>query len=317
MAALPSLRQLSYLVALADTLHFTEAAKRCFVTQSTLSGGIIELERVLGGVLVERTRQHVRLTPLGEKVVARAKLMLADAHDLQRLSRELGEPLTGDLHLGVIPTIAPFILSCLLHAVRHNMPKLNLHLHELQSQVAVEQLTDGRLDMVLLALPFATAGLHVEALYPEPLYWVTHRDDPSFAAMQDMDDLPLDRMLLLEEGHCLRDHTLSACPLGDQAGISGLEASSLPTLMQMVHAQLGYTLLPEMAVHSGFVQAHTGLVAKPLRHAPIRTLALLTRKSSTQMAEFERLSILVKSLLLPHAAHLPHAESDRNSTKPA
>lgn len=308
MAALPSLRQLSYLVALADTLHFTEAAKRCFVTQSTLSGGIIELERVLGGVLVERTRQHVRLTPLGEKVVSRAKLMLADAHDLQRLSRELGEAFTGDLHLGVIPTIAPFILSALLQAVRQDMPKLNLHLHELQSQVAVEQLTDGRLDMVLLALPFATDGLYVEELYPEPLYWVTHQDDPLCDQIQHMDDLPLERMLLLEEGHCLRDHALSACPLGDQAGISGLEASSLPTLMQMVHAQLGYTFLPEMAVNSGFVKAHAGLVAKPLIDAPVRTLALLARKSSTQMAEFERLSALVRSLLKnTNAAPQPNA----------
>ncbi len=297
MAALPSLRQLSYLVALADTLHFTEAAKRCFVTQSTLSGGIIELERVLGGVLVERTRQQVRLTPLGEKVVTRAKLMLADAQDLQRLSRELGEPLTGDLHLGVIPTIAPFILSALLQAVRQDMPKLNLHLHELQSQVAVEQLTEGRLDMVLLALPFSTGGLHVETLYPEPLYWVAHQDDPLWDHVEHMDDLPLERMLLLEEGHCLRDHALSACPLGNQTSISGLEASSLPTLMQMVHAQLGYTLLPKMAIESGFVQAHTGLQSKQLTGAPCRTLALLTRKSSTHMAEFKRLSILVKVLL--------------------
>ncbi|MEC7120413.1 MAG: LysR substrate-binding domain-containing protein [Pseudomonadota bacterium] len=307
MAALPSLRQLSYLVALAETLHFTEAAKHCFVTQSTLSGGIMELERMLGGVLVERTRQQVRLTPLGEQVVARARLMLADAHDLMRLSRELSEPLTGDLHLGVIPTIAPFILSALLSAVRQDMPRLNLHLHELQSQVAVEQLLDGRLDMVLLALPFATEGLYVEPLCPEPLYWVTHHDDPAFKTTQHIDDLPLDRLLLLEEGHCLRDHALSACPLGDQAGLSGLEASSLPTLMQMVHAQLGSTLLPEMAVRSGFVKAHAGLVSKKLDDAPERTLALLVRKSSTQMLELERLSVLVRSLLLQNMQ--PHPPS--------
>jgi len=114
MAALPSLRQLSYLVTLSETLHFTEAARRSFVTQSTLSGGIMELERLLGGVLVERDRQNVRLTPLGEQVVARARVLLADAQDLMRLSREMSEPLTGDLHLGIIPTIAPFILTQLL-----------------------------------------------------------------------------------------------------------------------------------------------------------------------------------------------------------
>ena len=124
MAALPSLRQLSYLVTLSETLHFTEAARRSFVTQSTLSGGIMELERLLGGVLVERDRQNVRLTPLGEQVVARARVLLADAQDLMRLSREMSEPLTGDLHLGVIPTIAPFLLSQLLDEVHKQLPKI-------------------------------------------------------------------------------------------------------------------------------------------------------------------------------------------------
>ena len=139
MAALPSLRQLSYLVTLSETLHFTEAARRSFVTQSTLSGGIMELERLLGGVLVERDRQNVRLTPLGEQVVARARVLLADAQDLMRLSREMSEPLTGDLHLGVIPTIAPFLLSQLLDEVHKQLPKIQLHLHEAQSEKIVEK----------------------------------------------------------------------------------------------------------------------------------------------------------------------------------
>ena len=149
MAALPSLRQLSYLVTLSETLHFTEAARRSFVTQSTLSGGIMELERLLGGVLVERDRQNVRLTPLGEQVVARARVLLADAQDLMRLSREMSEPLTGDLHLGVIPTIAPFILSQLLDEVHKHLPKIQLHLHEAQSEKIVEKLEHGNLDMAV------------------------------------------------------------------------------------------------------------------------------------------------------------------------
>lgn len=156
MAALPSLRQLSYLVTLSETLHFTEAARRSFVTQSTLSGGIMELERLLGGVLVERDRQNVRLTPLGEQVVARARVLLADAQDLMRLSREMSEPLTGDLHLGVIPTIAPFILTRLLDEVHQQLPKIQLHLHEAQSEKIVERLEHGNLDMIVLALPFDT-----------------------------------------------------------------------------------------------------------------------------------------------------------------
>ncbi len=149
MAALPSLRQLSYLVTLSETLHFTEAARRSFVTQSTLSGGIMELERLLGGVLVERDRQNVRLTPLGEQVVARARVLLADAQDLMRLSREMSEPLTGDLHLGIIPTIAPFILTQLLEEVHKQLPKIQLHLHEAQSEKIVERLEHGNLDMVV------------------------------------------------------------------------------------------------------------------------------------------------------------------------
>ena len=167
MAALPSLRQLSYLVTLSETLHFTEAARRSFVTQSTLSGGIMELERLLGGVLVERDRQNVRLTPLGEQVVARARVLLADAQDLMRLSREMSEPLTGDLHLGIIPTIAPFILTQLLDEVHRQLPKIQLHLHEAQSEKIVEKLEHGNLDMIVLALPFDTRGLKVAEIAKE------------------------------------------------------------------------------------------------------------------------------------------------------
>lgn len=298
MAALPSLRQLSYLVTLAETLHFTEAARRSFVTQSTLSGGIMELERVLGGSLVERSRQNVRLTPLGEQVVARARLMLADAHDLMRLSRELSEPFTGDLHLGIIPTIAPFMLAPLLEAVAASMPNLTLHMHELQSQVAVEQLENSSIDMVLLALPFAVDQFQVQSLQDEPLYLVCHQSDSAALAATQLDDLPLERLLLLEEGHCLREHALSTCALGDQASMaSGLSASSLLTLMQLVRAKLGFTLLPKMAIDAGFLNAHPQLIARPLNDPPTRSIALLTRKSSTQMSEFSRLADVATGLL--------------------
>lgn len=298
MAALPSLRQLSYLVVLAETLHFTDAAKRCFVTQSTLSGGIMELERVLGGALVERNRQNVRLTPLGQQVVERARLMLADAHDLMSLAQQMSEPLTGELHLGVIPTIAPFMVADLLGSARTHMPRLKLHIHEVQSQTAVEQLEGGQLDMVLLALPFLVDGLHVQALHTEQLHLVCHEDD-TWANMQTLDlaHLSLEQLLLLEEGHCLRDHALSTCALGDRATTSDLQTSSLPTLMQLVQARLGFSLLPHMAVVSGFLKAYPHIQSHPLQHAPTRTIALLTRKSSTQMIEFEKIAEILKHLL--------------------
>lgn len=297
MSALPSLRQLSYLVTLAETLHFTEAAKRSFVTQSTLSGGIIELERVLGGALVERSRQTVRLTPLGAEVVERARLILADAGDLLKLSREMGEPLTGDLHLGVIPTIAPFVLSKLLDTVRKQYPKLNLRIHEAQSQTLVQNLENGDLDIVLLALPFLTENLQVVALQTEPLLLVCHKDDPlAKKTNQQVSQLPLEHLLLLEEGHCLREHALSVCSLGDRANLGDLEATSLPTLVEMVSAQLGFTLMPKMVVDSGFLQGYPNLVCQPLVEPPMRTLALLARKSTTQQAELMALAEVVKGL---------------------
>ena len=295
MAALPSLRQLSYLVTLSETLHFTEAARRSFVTQSTLSGGIMELERLLGGVLVERDRQNVRLTPLGEEVVRRARFLLADAQDLMRLSREMSEPFTGDLHLGIIPTIAPFVLAPLIQVVQQQMPRLKLFLHEVQSEVAVERLEHGTLDIIMLALPFDTHNLMVEEIYNEPLYLVYHQSDASSANARSMSDLNLSQLLLLEEGHCLRDHTLSACSIGELKRESSLSASSLPTLIQMVQAQLGFTLLPAIAVNSGILNNQPQLKVKSIDQAPERVLALLTRKSSPLHAEFAQFA----QLLLP------------------
>lgn len=295
MAALPSLRQLSYLVTLSETLHFTEAARRSFVTQSTLSGGIMELERLLGGVLVERDRQNVRLTPLGEQVVARARVLLADAQDLMRLSREMSEPLTGDLHLGVIPTIAPFILAQLLDEVHKQLPKIQLHLHEAQSEKIVEKLEHGNLDMVVLALPFDTRGLKVAEVAKESLFLVCNKSDIASQA-KSLDDLDLSRLMLLEEGHCLRDHTLSACPIGERKNDHRLKASSLPTLVEMVSADLGFTLLPEIAIHTNMIKANPDLMVKQIEDAPSRILALVTRKSTPLQSEFDVLLQILQKI---------------------
>jgi LysR family transcriptional regulator, hydrogen peroxide-inducible genes activator len=296
MAALPSLRQLSYLVTLSETLHFTEAARRSFVTQSTLSGGIMELERLLGGVLVERDRQNVRLTPLGEQVVARARVLLADAQDLMRLSREMSEPLTGDLHLGIIPTIAPFILAQLLDEVHKQLPKIQLHLHEAQSEKIVEKLEHGNLDMVVLALPFDTRGLKVAEIARENLFLVCNQADQAALSANSIDQLDLSRLMLLEEGHCLRDHALSACPIGERKNDHRLKASSLPTLVEMVSADLGFTLLPEIAVHTTMIKANPALSVKPIEAGPTRTLALVTRKSTPLQSEFDVLLQILQKI---------------------
>ena len=296
MAALPSLRQLSYLVTLSETLHFTEAARRSFVTQSTLSGGIMELERLLGGVLVERDRQNVRLTPLGEQVVGRARVLLADAQDLMRLSREMSEPLTGDLHLGVIPTIAPFLLAPLLEEVHKQLPKIQLHLHEAQSEKIVEKLEHGNLDIVLLALPFDTRSLKVAEVNKEKLFLVYNKADQNAAQAKSLDDLDLSRLMLLEEGHCLRDHALSACPIGERKNDHRLKASPLPTLVEMVSADLGFTLLPEIAVHTNMIKANEDLAVKEIEASPTRTLALVTRKSTPLQSEFDVLLQILQKI---------------------
>ena len=296
MAALPSLRQLSYLVTLSETLHFTEAARRSFVTQSTLSGGIMELERLLGGVLVERDRQNVRLTPLGEQVVARARVLLADAQDLMRLSREMSEPLTGDLHLGIIPTIAPFILTQLLDEVHQQLPKIQLHLHEAHSDKIVEKLEHGNLDMIVLALPFDTRSLKVVEIAKEHLFLVYNKKDKNATNANSLDDLDLSRLMLLEEGHCLRNHALSACPVGERKNDNRLKASSLPTLVEMVSSNLGFTLLPEIAIHSNMLKSNPDLVVKAIDAAPSRTLALITRKSTPLQNEFDMLLPILQKI---------------------
>ena len=300
MAALPSLRQLSYLVTLSETLHFTEAARRSFVTQSTLSGGIMELERLLGGVLVERDRQNVRLTPLGEQVVARARVLLADAQDLMRLSREMSEPLTGDLHLGIIPTIAPFILTQLLDEVHQQLPKIQLHLHEAQSDKIVEKLEHGNLDMIVLALPFDTRSLKVVEIAKEHLFLVYNKKDKNATNANSLDDLDLSRLMLLEEGHCLRDHTLSACPVGERKNDHRLKASSLPTLVEMVSSDLGFTLLPEIALKNNMIHFNEDIEVKSIEDAPSRILALLTRKSTPLQSEFD----VILQILQKITAHL-------------
>lgn len=300
MAALPSLRQLSYLVTLSETLHFTEAARRSFVTQSTLSGGIMELERLLGGVLVERDRQNVRLTPLGEQVVARARVLLADAQDLMRLSREMSEPLTGDLHLGIIPTIAPFILTQLLDEVHRQLPKIQLHLHEAQSEKIVEKLEHGNLDMIVLALPFDTRGLKVAEIAKENLFVVYNKNDKNAENANSLDDLDLSRLMLLEEGHCLRDHTLSACPVGERKNDHRLKASSLPTLVEMVSSNLGFTLLPEIALKNSMIHFNEDIEVKSIEDAPSRILALVTRKSTPLQSEFD----VIFQILQKITAHL-------------
>jgi LysR family transcriptional regulator, hydrogen peroxide-inducible genes activator len=291
MAALPSLRQLGYLVELADRLNFRIAAEAQFVTQSTLSAGIKELESQLGVQLVERTKRSVRLTAVGEDVVARARELLAAATDLAESARSAARPLAGPLRFGVIPTIAPFLLPQVLPSLRRAHPDLKLYLREDLTERLLERLRAGSLDLALIALPYDTGDLHVRELYKDEFWFVAREGDPA-AREKEVAVRKLDPsgVLLLEEGHCLRDHAIAACGPRRGALESKVEATSLYTLIQMVEGGLGVTLLPEMTLKAGILKG-TKLIARPLASpAPTRTLALVTRRTSPRVRDAEMLA---------------------------
>jgi LysR family transcriptional regulator, hydrogen peroxide-inducible genes activator len=294
-AYLPTLKQLQYLVALYDEGHFGRAAESCFVTQSTLSGGIAELESLLGAALVERTRRVVRFTPVGERIAAKARRVLREAEELADLARASGKPLTGELRMGVIPTIAPFLLPALLPRLRREWPELKLYLREETSQAACDSLQRGQLDCVLLALPFGCGDVEAAALFDDRLYVAFPPGDAPRTERVKPAAIDQQHLLLLEDGHCLKDHALAACNRPELRAEASMLGTSLHTLVQMVAGGLGQTLVPEMAIESGIL-AGTGVVAKPLDapHAS-RRIALIWRKGSPREKEFRLLADALKT----------------------
>ncbi len=288
---LPTLRQLAYLVELSERLSFRGAAEAQLVTQSTLSAGIKELERLLGVQLVERDKRHVRLTGIGEDVVARSRELLAAAADLAEVAGSASEPLSGPLRLGAIPTIAPYLLPAVLPGLRRAYPKLKLYLREDLTGRLLEWLRAGRLDLALIALPFETGELHVRELFQDDFSFVGRKGDPALRRK----DLSLRRidsgeLVLLEEGHCLRDHVIEACGPRRGGWESRVEATSLPTLIQMVEGGLGVTLLPRVTLDAGILKG-TRLEARPFAApAPSRRLALVTRRTSARRRDADLLA---------------------------
>jgi len=289
--ALPTLRQLAYLVELSERLNFRAAGEAQFVTQSTLSAGIKELETLLGVQLVERDNRNVRLTAIGEDVVARAKELLAAATDLAEAARAATRPLSGPLRLGAIPTIAPYLLPRVLPALRRAYGDLKLYLREDVTKVLLERLRAGGLDVALIALPFDTGDLYLRELFRDEFSLVTREADRApgnkGVALRKIDT---GDMLLLEEGHCLRDHAIAAC--GPRRGTweSRVEATSLTTLIQMVEGGLGITLLPCITLEAGILKG-TRLVARRFSPpVPSRTLALVARRTSPRRRDADLLA---------------------------
>jgi LysR family hydrogen peroxide-inducible transcriptional activator len=295
---LPTLKQLQYLVALRRHGHFGKAAEACFVTQSTLSAGLRELELLLGITLVERTRRVVRFTALGEKMADKAMRVIREAEELADLARVEGKPLHGELRLGVIPTIAPFLLPAMLPLLRREWPQLKLYLREETSQAACDALHRGQLDCVLLALPYACGDVDVAPLFDDPLYVAFPNGEAPDGRMIDVAALDETRMLLLEDGHCLKDHALSACNRPELRAHAAMMGTSLHTLVQMVDNGLGLTFVPGMAIDAGILQG-TGVQAKPLRsdHG-YRQIALIWRRSSPRESEFQLLAAALRRIMV-------------------
>lgn len=294
MPALPTLRQLAYLVELSERLNFRVAAEAQFVTQSTLSAGLKELETLLGAQLVERDQRHVRLTALGEDVAARARDLLAAATDLAETARSAARPLSGLLRLGAIPTIAPFLLPSVLPALRRAHTHLKLHLREDLTERLLERLRAGSLDVALIALPFGTGDLYVREIFKDEFWFVARKDAPAARRKEvAIRELDTDDMLLLEEGHCLREHAIAACGPRRGAWEPRVEATSLTTLIQMIEGGWGVTLLPGIALDGGILKG-TRLVARRIgRPAPSRTLAFVARPTSSRRRDAELLADFV------------------------
>lgn len=290
---LPTIKQLRYFVALTETEHFGRAAEACFVSQSAFSNAIQELESLLEVQLVDRTNRSVTITAMGQQLATQARLCLRDVESLVEMARGQREPLTGELHLGVIPTIAPFLLPAALPKLRRKFPKLELYLHEDQSQRIYDRLMDGELDVLLLALPYDMRGVDIMPLFKDRFALAyrhgTKRVDPDNYRFSRLD---ADSILLLEDGHCLRDHALAACKIRNTQKVRRIGASSILTLVEMVDADLGITFLPELARDS-LILKNTRVRMKPLEENSYRTIGLAWRKGTDREEEFRMLGEFV------------------------
>ena len=299
MKRVPTMKQLQYLVALADTQHFGRAAQRCFVTQSTLSAGIRDLESVLETPVAERSNRHVHMTRVGLQIAEIAKKLLREAEEIMDVARAGRSPMTGDMRLGVIPTIGPFLLPRILPAVRERFPELTIYLIEEQTAPLLARLDDGELDAALIALPYDTGALDIDIIQEDEFLFACNRAHPlSGSEAVSREALTHEKLLLLEEGHCLRGHALDVCGIGDTRAQAQFEASSLHTLVQLVAAGIGVTLIPRLAADARITKG-TGISLSRLAAPASRQIGLAWRRSSLRTSDFRTLAGTLRTLTTP------------------
>ena len=286
---LPSIRQLSFLIALADKGSFIAAADAVFVTQPSLSAGLKELENILGVQLVERGRKGVKFTPAGKEAVARARKIFAEMVDLKEQVHAAAEPLTGSFRLGIIPTIAPFLSPDAVPIAKKQFPKLKLYLREEQTARLIDSLRNHELDAAIIALPYEASGVETFPLFDDEFLFIAPKNH-ELAKKKNLkvEDLDLSDMLLLEDGHCLRDHALKVCGTTG-LGTEEVRATSLFTLVQMVAGGMGVSLIPKLAQDAGLPL--DGVVVKSFNPKIIgRQIGIAWRKGSTRVKEAKTLA---------------------------
>lgn len=289
---LPPLRQMQYLVSLHEHLHFGRAASACFISQPTLSSAIKELEESLGANLVERTNRTVAFTSAGEAVVEQCEQILLQTREMVDSVQQYRTPLTGILRLGVIPTIAPFLIPDFVESVKHNYPQLELYIRENTTQQLIEELVSGKLDLLILALPYHAPQVLTKVVFREKLHLAFHKESTLIKTNRtDFNQLPDGSLLLLEDGHCLRDHALSGCRLSNSHTIHTFGVTSLQMLVQMVNRNTGVTLIPQMSIDAGILNG-TDVLTRPLpKSRYYRDIGMAWRKASVKADEYELLSL--------------------------
>lgn len=292
-----SLKQIHYALAVERHLHFKRAAEECNISQSALSTALGEMEKQLGFLIFERDNRKVLVTPLGKQVLERARSIELQMDDLNKLAEAQCEPLSTPLALGVIPTIGPYLLPRILPALQTQYPQLKLEIVEDQSAEVLDQLRRGALDAAIIALPYDCNGLLTFPFWQEDLLWVVHAEDEQARIPKaSVEELAKSHLMLLKDGHCLTEHALSACKLENLSSHS-FSATSLPTLLQLVVARMGSTLLPEIAVEQ-LLTSNTDLTCIPLEEpGPHRELAIAIRPNYPGTANVEALARIFKEEL--------------------
>lgn len=295
-----SIKQINYAIAVAETLHFKKAAEQCFVSPSTLSNAITEMENQLGLKIFERDNKKVIVTNLGKSIIEKAKNIKNEIENISKLSELNSEPFSNSISLGIIPTIGPFLLPILLPRIKKDYPNLNLNIIEAQTDVLLKKISSGEIEMAIMALPFETSGYKVNKFWNENFFWITKKEDPrSNKTSIKAKDLDLSELIMLEEGNCLKDHILNACKIKNTSKIT-FNASTLSTSIELVKGGIGTTLVPEMAVTKLIADNPELSKIKLDEKGPHREIALISRQNYAGEREVKDLMKLFSEELKNH-----------------